>query len=237
MQIHLLRLSRVCVYLFLMASLLVVPVATVTADHLRTPHPTPLVQPFDGCPPEGVGGDPGLNYLKNRIDVPRSYEDWTVDQLLDLPYPPDVGRRRRANWPSAAKEVVQRYEGAPVRVVGYLIRQRKQGAESTNCGSTTSVDWHFWISAERGQLQAQSVVAEPTPRVLDVHPNWRPFLRSHKLYAEGDEPRIRLVGWLLFDQDHPEQLLVHRGTLWEIHPVTRIEVWDGSQWMDLDRTP
>ena len=37
-------------------------------------------------------------------------------------------------------------------------------------------------------------------------------------------------GWLLLDQEHPEQLLASgnrnkvRGTLWELHPVVEIEV-------------
>lgn len=149
--------------------------------------------------------------------------------------PEGVGRRHRANWPASASEVIKRYEGVPTRVVGFLIRQKKQGAESTNCGSMVFVDWHFWVTALPGQLQAQSVVAEPTPRVMASHLNWRRFLRTNKRYLEGEEPRIRIAGWLMFDQDHPEQLQLHRGTLWEIHPVTQIEVWDGTTWTDLDK--
>ncbi len=208
----------------------------VAAEHRGSPHPVPVARSFHRCPQQGRGGDPRLNLLKNRVEEPARYESWTLGQLLDLPLPKGVGRKR-ADWPPEAAEVISQYEGAPIRIVGFLIRQKKQGPESTNCGSTTFVDYHFWVTAKRGQLQAQSAVAEPTPRTMANHPNWRGFLRTNKRYEEGEEPRVRIAGWLLFDQEHPEQLGEHRGTLWEIHPVTNIDVWDGAKWLDLDETP
>ncbi|HEY3215678.1 MAG TPA: hypothetical protein VGK93_04235 [Candidatus Eisenbacteria bacterium] len=39
--------------------------------------------------------------------------------------------------------------------------------------------------------------------------------------------RVRLSGWLLYDYEY-EDLPPRRLTNWEIHPVTRIEVWDDS---------
>lgn len=215
--------------------LLLLAPAGVSAAHRGTPHPAPAVGTFEGCPPRGIGGDPNLNYLKNRVDEPATAESWTIHRVLDLPHPPGVGRRHRARWPATSTDIIVKYEGAPVRVTGYLIRQKKQGPESTNCGSSTYVDWHWWITVRRGQIQAQSVVAEPTPRVMVNHPKWRSaILRTNKRYDEGEEPRVRITGWLLFDQEHPEQLSEHRGTLWEIHPVTNIEIWTGSRWIDLD---
>jgi hypothetical protein len=38
---------------------------------------------------------------------------------------------------------------------------------------------------------------------------------------------------LMLDPEHPEQLGKTRGTLWEIHPVMRIEVRRGGRWGDL----
>jgi hypothetical protein len=34
----------------------------------------------------------------------------------------------------------------------------------------------------------------------------------------------------MFDPEHPEQLGKTRGTLWEIHPVMRIEIRRGGAW-------
>ncbi len=216
---------------------LILSVGPAAAVHLGSPHPIPVVTTFHGCGPRGRGGgDPDLNYLKNRIDEATAYENWTIHQLLDLPMPDAVTKKgRRADWPPDAAATIAHYEGAPVRTVGFLVRQKKQSAESTNCGSTTYVDSHFWVTVARGQLQAQSVVAEPSPRTIAKHPKWQSFLRSDKRYAEGEEPQVRLSGWLMFDQEHPEQLGEHRGTLWEVHPVTTIEVWNGNQWVDLSK--
>ena len=61
-----------------------------------------------------------------------------------------------------------------------------------------------------GQLKTQAAVAEPTPRTLANHPNWRTFLRANKQYDAGQEPRVRIASWLLLDQEHREQLAEHR---------------------------
>jgi hypothetical protein len=45
---------------------------------------------------------------------------------------------------------------------------------------------------------------------------------------------VRISGWLLMDQEHPEQLGQTRGTLWEIHPILHIEVNDGGSWQNID---
>ena len=41
---------------------------------------------------------------------------------------------------------------------------------------------------------------------------------------------------LLFDPQHTNHLKKYRSTLWEIHPITKIEVWDTDteKWVDLD---
>jgi len=49
--------------------------------------------------------------------------------------------------------------------------------------------------------------------------------------------QVRISGWLMFDPDHPSHLSVFRTTLWEIHPITKIEVWQGGAWVDLESLP
>jgi hypothetical protein len=43
---------------------------------------------------------------------------------------------------------------------------------------------------------------------------------------------VRITGWLFLDNDHPTDLDRQRATLWEIHPVTRIDVWKTEQGKD-----
>jgi len=42
---------------------------------------------------------------------------------------------------------------------------------------------------------------------------------------------------LMFDPAHRNHLRRFRKTLWEIHPVTRVEVWHQGSWVDLDNIP
>jgi hypothetical protein len=51
-----------------------------------------------------------------------------------------------------------------------------------------------------------------------------------------DSTRVRLSGWLLLDTEHPEEVGRTRGTIWEIHPVMRIEARRGNRWVDISST-
>jgi hypothetical protein len=94
-----------------------------------------------------------------------------------------------------------------------------------------------------------AIVIELTPQWQRGSRNWRidrlmPELRSHDwgLPPWPNGPRkARLSGWLLYDYPHDPQYrgarrepgesqgtLARRLTGWEIHPVTRIELWDDS---------
>jgi hypothetical protein len=42
-----------------------------------------------------------------------------------------------------------------------------------------------------------------------------------------------MTGWLTFDQEHNEQVGKTRGTLWEVHPVTRVQVLEDGKWVML----
>jgi hypothetical protein len=46
---------------------------------------------------------------------------------------------------------------------------------------------------------------------------------------------VRISGWLMFDPEHAAAFGKYRGTLWEIHPITKIEVLRNNNWVDLDQ--
>jgi hypothetical protein len=48
---------------------------------------------------------------------------------------------------------------------------------------------------------------------------------------------VRISGWTMFDPAHRNHLGRYRSTLWEIHPITKIEVFQDGQWIDLDELP
>src|ERR1041385_412122 len=86
-----------------------------------------------------------------------------------------------------------------------------------------------------GDPEEDALVVETTPRVRLSHPQWttanlNPYVGSH-------DP-IRVSGWLLMDPQHKGHLKGHthayRNTLWEIHPILKIEVMRNGEWADLD---
>jgi len=36
----------------------------------------------------------------------------------------------------------------------------------------------------------------------------------------------------MFDPEHPDQIKKTRATLWEVHPVLKIEVFQNGQWTE-----
>jgi hypothetical protein len=89
---------------------------------------------------------------------------------------------------------------------------------------------------------ADYVTAEITAALRREHPGWRyeplaDALRPRQ--GAGSWPdgprRVRLTGWLLYDYEFDRPTHARRpgrppprGTVWEVHPVTRIEVFDAA---------
>ena len=194
--------------------------------------PAPKEITFKGCPPEGDGGDPDLNRLKNRVDE-GSYVPVLFDALEQLPWPKTIERRDRANWPAGDTAAVARHEGIPVVIEGYLADAKESGTESANCHGADHEfrDFHVWLTKTAGEDRLNSIVVEPTPRVRANHPGWT-VSALKQIAANGD--RVRISGWTMLDPEHPDQVGKTRGTIWEIHPVMQIEVQKNDQWAVLD---
>jgi hypothetical protein len=201
--------------------------------------PAPVALAFDGsdgvCPPGGDGGDQETNLRKNRTDVPAAYHDVDWSAVATLEYP--VAKPSLVDWTADEKAQIAPYEGIAVRTIGYLVAIKPQTSstgESTNCHFrlASEVDWHIALVAGPGDGEKTSVVVETTPRVRASHPNWSPAALSD--WLNSDKP-VRISGWLLLDPEHRNHLGKYRSTLWEIHPITRIEVMKDGSWVDLDR--
>lgn len=194
--------------------------------------PTPTEETFDGCPPEGDGRDSVLNRLKNRIDTAAYYTPVTVGAILDIGWPASIDRQARSNWSVIDRATVERREGLPVVVEGYLAGAKVEGPETPNCHGADPKyrDWHIWLTAAPGESRARSVVIETTPRVRAMHPTWE--LSALRAIVR-DSTRVRVSGWLMLDPEHPDQVGKTRGTIWEIHPITAIEYQRRGRWSTL----
>ena len=194
------------------------------------PKPRPVVQPYADCPVDGDGGDRALNYLKNRVDD----SNWLAVPLRDvlsLDRPSHIDRTPRSSWDHATARAVARAEGLPISVEGYLVGMREEGAEATNChgDGVDARDWHLWLAERPGAHRSSAIVVELTPRVRARHPEW---VIDTLEDAMTDSTRVRVSGWLLLDQEHPEQVGKSRATLWEIHPVMHVQLWRGDSWVE-----
>jgi hypothetical protein len=210
--------------------LLSLPFCTLLLIGAATAAVAPQPGDFQGCPEPGQGGDPGLNRLKNRSAEVQTPEPMTVAQINTLPLPLETLRGKRATWPARTVAEVSALEGKGVTVESFLIAVKQQGPETTNCKRQELRDYHLWIVDAQAHTRAQSVVAEVTPRWLAANHGWR--LRFLKRLAD-QRAKVRLTGWLMLDPEHPDQIGKTRGGLWEIHPVTKIEVFSGGRWREL----
>jgi hypothetical protein len=194
--------------------------------------PQPLPRSFTGCPPEGDGGDPAMNRLKNRVDEGQ-YISVPFDAVETLEWPNTIERRRRADWNSGDTATVARYEGLPIVIDGYLAGARQEGPESPNChGADASFrDFHIWLTKTAGEDRTNSIVVEMTPAVRAQHGNWNTELLGRIV---RDKDKVRVSGWLMLDPEHPDQVGKTRGTIWEIHPVMRFEIEQNGRWIPLD---
>lgn len=193
------------------------------------------------CPWFGGNHDRSVIELKNRADLPPRYHAVTWDALAALPWPREATTHRdpqgtHAGWSPEQLAEIAPYEREAVTVTGFVVKISKQSSnhESTNCGWTgeDNTDWHVALVGHRGQAEADAVVVEPTPRIKRLHPNWRRLADFAGPPSWSDS--VRVSGWLMLDPEHKGHLGRHRSTLWEIHPVTRFEVFSGGRWVDLD---
>jgi hypothetical protein len=214
--------------------------ATNIDESWEKPEPVTGTFKINGttCGPFGSGNNPdkGTNVRKNRTDIPSSYHLVTWKALDAIPFPRPAPKNRDKFKPEML-EPIAKLEGAPVVTVGYIaaIKPQKSNSESCNCGlkGEDATDWHIALVEKPGDGEKTSIVVEPTPRLKIKHAKWTP--KNLEPWRNADMP-VRVSGWLLFDPSHANHLDTFRNTLWEIHPVTKIEVWlvKDEKWVDLD---
>ena len=181
---------------------------------------------------DGTGGDALLNREKNRYTTPLDIEDMTVAQIEAIPASvlDESERKKRMNWAGPAEDYVEKEERRGVRVTGYLIRAKESGDESCNGYSEALHDYHIWISDAPTSDKASGMIVEVTPRWKSVRPQWQ--LRTFEKLS-NDHAKVRVTGWLMWDEEHPDEVGKSRGTQWEIHPVTNVEVYSGDNWLPI----
>ena len=168
---------------------------------------------------------PQYRYLlevKNRIEVPAVYEPLTFAQFLALPVLP-LGYED-GDW-----EAVRAHTARAVSMEGYIAEVRRV-RDGWNYGPLPwKGDVHLHLR-DRRQPQCFPDGPRGGQLVTEVTPHFQPPKNGWSDEALWDlcqhQVRVRLSGWLLHDFPHLDGVGRWRASAWEIHPVTKIEVWD-----------
>lgn len=200
--------------------------------------PKPNKSEIPGCTWYGSeGADKETNQRKNRTDLPSSYHAVEFGALMDLEWPREA-TTRRDKWTKEQLDMIAPFEGEAVTVTGFIVALRPQAnsSEATNCGAKgeDNTDWHMALVGDAGDPEPQAMVIETTPRIKHLHPNWKPA--ALKPFVNKSDS-VRVSGFLLMDPVHKGHLGKYRRTLWEVHPIHRIEVFTGNRWIDVDDIP
>ncbi len=187
----------------------------------------------------------------------RDFDTAGFHKLVDAFDEATKGRRRK-DISAPERSQMEALEKQIVSFTGYLVYAYAGPPESTNCASVDLHDWHLEVFEKPSDHPPRAgdptpVVCEITPRtqnaiyksgirLLDL----AAFMRRPDLsYEATGHPakKIRLTGYLLWDDDHNGAADVGptiqsaaenrfhnpwRSTAWEIHPVLKIEVLDGT---------
>lgn len=189
------------------------------------------------CPPETEVGDAILARLKTRVAMPERYREMTVEGFF-LNFAPNLHTPKvRERFSAVNNHYVESREQEGVAVVGYVLAVTSSAQQTGNCGEEPRHNVQLWIGAKQAAsakeakaMRANAIAATLTPAGQDVHAGWLlPTL--NRLAQQG--AKVRISGWPLYDPEHPEQLGKARGTLWEIYPVMKIEIWANGSWQEL----
>ena len=209
-----------------------------TWDRPAPNHSTFTCADGTNCGPTGSTGDAATNLRKDRTDTPESHNIsvhpvtfGAIDALPD-PHAP----RSRANWDPGDLQQIAPFEGAAISLEGFLVAYKPQtgsSGEACNCRkhAATDVDVHMALVQNVGEGEGDAIVVETSPRVRKHHPDWNKTVIQP--LVDHDVP-VRVSGWLMFDPEHRAMIGHYRKSMWEIHPITKIEVFANNTWKTLN---
>ena len=191
------------------------------------------------CPDAGLGGDSQLNRLKNRLVPPDSLPEMTAAAFLAA-YPPDMHTpKEHDEFTPSQRDSIEPREAQGRALTGYLVAAIRAFPELSNCLDPEDEDWHLNLypspppaGANQDSLISGSIITEITPKWQDMRKGVWDFDTLQALARRHAE--VRISGWVMYDPEHPDHLGRLRATLWEIHPVTAVEVRDATgAWVPL----
>jgi hypothetical protein len=159
---------------------------------------------------------------KNREEVPSHYESLTFAEFLALPALTD--HYTEQDW-----TFVRLASQRAVSLEGYIAEVRQIFDGPMYGEWPWEGDLHVHLR-DRPQSQCfpsgprhDQIVTEVTPHFQPPQTGWSETVLRDLC---DRQVRVRISGLLLHDYQHTDGVTRWRATPWEIHPVTRIEVWE-----------
>ena len=190
--------------------------ATRTVPHSST---------YDGCGLTDSATRPqekNLNPFKNRDQGPA---------------PSDINKRIKLAGMLAPGEDQNRYDNyMAAQITGYVASAKVGGIESCNCKAKdlphhdTHID--VVLSPQDNNNAKRHVIVEVTPRIHKLMDAKGKDWSTPTLHNTLPSHLVRFTGWMFYDTEHrpqcfntaPNNPKDWRGTAWEVHPVTNIEI-------------
>ena len=162
-----------------------------------------------------------LNRQKNREDDPES-SDYTQDFTW-------------ANILQSGEDEDRFDDTKAAEIVGYVIKIVPGGLEACNCRAAKNAknknyrDTHIELVQTSGtKAKSKRLVVEVSPRVRH-NKGWTTLTENDPMFYNK---WVKVKGWLTYDFLHRGNAkntansngAIHRATVWEIHPITSIEV-------------
>jgi len=181
---------------------------------------------FDHCGMTGTAKAPEakvLNPEKDRYDLP-TQSDFDPSVTLDAMLKPghDSGRFT---------------VGRAAEITGYVYDVKQGGKETCNCGSNdlAHTDTHIELTLDgsrQNSVKSKRVIVEVTPRLrramMAKGVDWSTTALQKMLLHHS----VKVQGWMFYDAEHemnsenmnPNGMSNWRATVWEIHPITSIQI-------------
>lgn len=210
--------------------------------------PTSLDTINGGCTSEGNAAKGTwqwrANPLKNRWEIPSGESlnaSATFDNLLAAPSDPNAATLPAGQFATyTGPNGITFNEDESADITGYIAEVKVGGDESCNCNTKDEpfMDTHIYISKLKGETdKSKCLIVEVTPRMRVIKSqsgvDWStPTLMS----SLKPGTQVEVSGWLFDDQEHKPNSQadpghgtnVWRGSVWEIHPVTDIQVLNSA---------
>jgi hypothetical protein len=211
-------------FLFVVNGLLLLP--CISAEAQNSLKESNFQVRDSACPPEGNAKNERireLNKLKNRKEFPGLKDFDTIISLQKILQP--------------GKDLSRWNTNQVARIKGYVYEVKSGGTETCNCKATEKdlKDTHIEIILDPmndGKIRRM---------IVEITPGFRKIMKERGMDWSTSSLRdkflgrwVQVEGWMFYDEEHayssensnPGNGNNWRGTAWEIHPVTKLEVID-----------